>query len=284
MTDPSVSRDTATWVDGVRSRQLPLPDRGLEFGDGLFETLLVRGAEPLFTDFHLRRLLRGCRLLAFPDCADAVRENLRLVSAETAAMGWHWSALRLTLTRGAGPRGYAPPEHPRPRIIIGVTRLDDTRPGLASPAVLGLANLRWSDQPALAGLKHLNRLEQVLAARECREAGTDEAVMLDQAGAVVSVVAGNLFVVHDGTLLTAPLDKCGIAGTRRALVMQRWAPALGLAVREEPISIGQLETADEVFFSNSLVGLRPVARFGPATWTSHAICEALYRQYQDELG
>ncbi len=275
--------NTVIWLDGVQTSKLPLPDRGLEFGDGLFETLLVRDDEPLYCELHLERLQRGCQTLAFPDCTLAIREYLRLATAEIAVRGWRWSALRLTLTRGAGPRGYVPPEDAIPRIIISVTHLDQTSPRMAIPAALGLASVRWPTQPLLAGLKHLNRLEQVLAAREYHMAGLDEAVMLDQQGRLVSVVAGNLFLVLGGQLLTAPLNNCGIAGTRRDLIKQRWAPALGLAVQEETLTTAQLEIADEAFYSNSLLGLRPVASFGQRTWTSHTICEALYRQYQAEL-
>lgn len=135
----------------------------------------------------------------------------------------------------------------------------------------------------LAGLKHLNRLEQVLAAREYRNAGSDEALMLDQEGRPVSVVAGNLFLVCKGRILTAPLVNCGIAGTRRTLIMRRWAPALGMMVDEVDLSMAQLETAQEVFYSNSLLGMRPVAALGLHRWSSHKVCEALHQQYRGEL-
>ena len=275
--------DTLIWLDGAEASALPLPDRGLDFGDGVFETLLTRHGEPLYLDLHLARMLRGCKLLALPDCDSAVRRHLQAVTLAITAHGWHWASLRITLSRGAGPRGYAPPTKARPRIVISVTRLDKFTPNMAAPAALHLADMRWATQPALAGLKHLNRLEQVLAAAEYNEAGLDEAVMLGQTGQVISVVAGNLFVVSGGEILTPRLRNCGIHGTRRDLVMRRWAPKLGLAVRECTLGIGQLEEADEVFYSNSLVGLRPVARFGRRRWSTHTICDALYRQYRQEL-
>jgi 4-amino-4-deoxychorismate lyase len=278
-----VSGNTAIWLNGAEAVALPLPDRGLDFGDGLFETLLVRGARPLYSELHLARLQAGCRALMFPDCISAVGEQLQQAAAACAARDWHWSALRVTLTRGAGPRGYAPPENAEPRIIIAATRLPQMSHHLAVPARLGLAGVRWPAQPLLAGLKHLNRLENVLAARECRDAGYDEAVMLDQWSRPVSVVAGNLFALCDGELMTAPLESCGIAGTRRDLIMRRWAPALGLAVREEFMSVDQLEGAQEVFYSNSLLGLRPVASFGQGSWREHPLCESLHRLYRDEL-
>ena len=277
------SGNTAIWLNGVAATALPLPDRGLEFGDGLFETLLVMGAQALYSELHLARFQAGCRALMFPDCSRAVHQQLRQAASASAARGWRCSALRVTVTRGAGPRGYAPPEKAEPRIIITATRLEEMTDRMPEPARLGLARVRWPAQPLLAGLKHLNRLENVLAAREYREAGYEEAVMLDQQGYPVSLVAGNLFAVCDGQLLTPPLHGCGIAGTRRELVMRRWAPALGLAVREEFMTVDQLERAQEIFYSNSLLGLRPVASFGERIWNEHPVCAALHRLYRDEL-
>ncbi len=275
--------DSLIWLDGVRVSSLPLPDRGLEFGDGLFETLLIHASEPLYPELHLARLSKGCTALGFPDCDTAVREQLQVVGYAIAALDWARGALRITLTRGAGPRGYAPPDNPTPRIIISATALGEGARDMPAPAALMLSSVRWPTQPMLAGLKHLNRLEQVLAAREYRSAGSDEAVMLDQDGRPVSVVAGNLFLVCERRILTAPLVNCGIAGTRRSLIMQRWAPALGMVVEEVDLSMAQLETAQEIFYSNSLLGLRPVATLGQHRWSSHQVCEALHQQYWGEL-
>lgn len=278
-----MSGETAIWLNGAEAAALPLPDRGLDFGDGLFETLLLKDGLPLYSELHLERLQAGCRTLMFPDCVDLVREQLQNVVAAIAARDWRWSAVRVTVTRGAGPRGYAPPEKAEPRIIIAATRLQEPSRRLPGPARLGLSSVRWPSQPLLAGLKHLNRLENVLAARECREGGYDEAVMLDQGERPISVVAGNLFAVCDGRLLTPPLQSCGIAGTRRNLIMERWAPALGLDVCEEFMSLDQLQGAQELFYSNSLLGLRAVASLGQRSWSDHPVCASLYQLYRDGL-
>lgn len=275
-----MSGDTAIWLDGERIAALPLPDRGLDFGDGLFETLLVREGRPLYSELHLERLARGCKVLMFPDCSARVQEQMYLAAEATGASS---CAMRITLTRGSGPRGYAPPPITAPRVVISTTRLDTPVQAKPLPARLGVASIRLATQPALAGIKHLNRLEQVLAAQEYCGQGLDEAVMLDQQGRVISVVAGNLFLAIDKELLTPAIGDCGVAGTRRALIRQRWAPAIGLGVREEVISALQLEQADEVFYCNSLVGLRPVASIGSRSWNAHPMCEALYRHYLSEL-
>lgn len=275
---------TDIWLDGDPASALPLPDRGLDYGDGLFETLLLRSGTPLVLELHLDRMQRGLSALGFPaDTRNRLEECLSRSLDALTKRASPWASMRITVSRGAGPRGYAPPEEPSPRILISVGEQALNPRLMAAPAVLGTAALRWSVQPALAGLKHLNRLEQVLAAAEARQRGWDEAVMLDQAGQAVSVTAGNLFLVRDGEIHTAMLDQCGIAGTRRHLIMQRWAPALGIGVRETRLEPGQLEQADEVFFSNSLTGIRPVASINSANWSSHPICEALHARYQADL-
>lgn len=274
---------TATWLDGAPVSSLPLPDRGLDFGDGLFETILLQRGRPLLLDLHLQRLQRGLEVLQFPACLAEVEQRLRQASAAVTELGWSWAAMRATVTRGAGPRGYAPPATPQPRILLRASALESDPLLLPAPASLALAAIRCASQPALAGLKHLNRLEQVLAAAEAAAAGMDEALLLSQAGELVSVSSGNIFLLCDGVLLTPPLDCCGIAGTRRRIIMQRLAPACGLEVRETRLTLAQLEQCDEAFYSNSLVGLRPIGRFGEHSWESHRVCRALFEQYRGAL-
>ncbi len=271
------------WLDGAPASALPLPDRGLDFGDGLFETLLLRHGEPLFVEPHMQRLGRGLELLGFPDCLERAATELAQSAAAIAGRGWPWSALRLTLTRGAGPRGYAAPPQARPRIVIKATQLTQDCAQQEQAARLAVARIRWATQPALAGIKHLNRLEQVLAATECRSKGFDELLMLAQSGHAVSVTAGNLFLLREGQLLTPVLRDSGIAGTRRRLVMERWAPAIGLRTVECDLSVADVEAADEVFYSNSLLGVRPVASLGDRRWAQHSVCDALHQQYLGEL-
>jgi 4-amino-4-deoxychorismate lyase len=276
-----VTAHPAIWIDGEPAEALPLPDRGLDFGDGLFETLLVWRGRPLFPELHLQRLGAGLQALSFPDCVDAVGRQLETVAAFVTDR--EWTALRLTVTRGAGPRGYTPPHEVRPRIIISASTLTHDCATMASPAHVQLGTVRWPTQPLLAGLKHLNRLEQVLAASEARSLACDETVMLDQQGNVISVAAGNLFLLVEGRLLTPLLDDCGIAGTRRRLLLEQWAPALGLPVEQTRVSVQQMLSAEEVFYSNSLLGLRPVASLGERHWHKHPVCQALHRCYLETL-
>ncbi len=278
-----MSEAPVTWLDGHPGGDLPLPDRALEFGDGLFETLLLRSGRPLFLDLHLQRLACGLETLHFPDCVDAVRSQLTAASAAIAARNWDWSALRLTVSRGSGPRGYAPPANPAPRILISVSALTRDCSVMLSPASLALSSVTLSSQPLLAGLKHLNRLEQVLAARELTESGKDEALMCDAEGYGISVVAGNLFAVSGSRLLTPGLGECGVAGTRRRLVLERWAVELGLQPAESRLSLQALQSADELLICNSLTGPRPVACLLDTHWQQHPVCSALFQCYLRDM-
>ncbi len=271
----------AIWVDGERSGALPLPDRGLDFGDGLFETLLLRQGRPTLLAYHLQRLQTGLHTLGFPECDDALQAQLRIACGALEHLPW--AALRLAITRGAGPRGYAPPEQCQPRIIITAAPLASDRLVMPDPITLDWANIRWSCQPALAGLKHMNRIEQVLAAAEARKKGVDDVVVLGQEGNACSVSAGNLFAMIDGVLHTPALETSGIAGTRRRLVMEQIAPAMGLEVVEGPILPRELQMADEVFCCNSIKGIQPVKALAERHWDSFPCSRAIHSQYREHI-
>lgn len=265
------------WLDGRAVTALPLPDRGLEFGDALFETLRLHRGKPLLLDAHLQRLQRGLEQLRFPACEQRVREQLTNVLSGVADE-LSEAAVRLTLTRGAGPRGYRPPQQATPRILITLTPLDDGPWPLDQPAATIIeAQLRLHSQPALAGLKHANRLEQVMAADEAGVAGADEALMRHADGRVICMASGNLFAVESGRLITPNLHDCGIEGTLRGWLIER----LGAEVVD--LSLERLLDAQEWFYGNSLVGCRPVAAFAGRQWTQHDTCRQVNQRLAEEL-
>lgn len=278
-----MASNVSVWLDGVPGSALPLPDRGLDFGDGLFETLLLENGRALFRQAHLERLRVGLAALALPDCSSTAEQHLERVCADIVSRGWPWAALRITVTRGAGERGYAAPAQVTPRIIITASPMQHDCRQMPQPAALVFADLRLSSEPFLAGVKHLNRLEQVIAATQARQAQADESVLLDHSGRVVSVAAGNLFFVVGKELVTPPLAACPIHGTRRRLVIEQLAPALGLDIREARVESEFFSSCDEVFFTNSLQGLRPVKTLGAASWETYPVCEALFEQYLREV-
>jgi 4-amino-4-deoxychorismate lyase len=276
-----VSTQPIFWIDGKQSATLPLPDRGLEFGDGLFETMLYQRGEIAFLDYHLLRLTRGLDTLKFPDCTSFVQSCLDRALSNLA--GTDSGSLRLTVTRGQGPRGYAPPIDCQPRVIISFNVAQYDIDQFPEPAVTEVCTLRWSNNASLAGLKHLNRLEQVMASQERLARGLDEMLMLDQRERVISTISGNLYAVFNGEIHTPVIDSAGIRGTRRQLLIERWSHALDMKVVEQDIDLERLLGASELFYSNSLVGLRPIQSVGRTIWSGHPVCEALYNIYSGEL-
>jgi len=250
-----------SWVDGQPADALSLKDRGLAYGDGLFETIAVHGGQPVLLERHLTRLAEGCSRLAISADIELVRSELL---AYAAAMGE--GVLKLILTRGDGLRGYAPdPAAQGRRILQG-------NPPAAYPFVHGEQGVRLfpcvtrlSNQPLLAGLKHLNRLEQVLARAEWHDSEHAEGLMLDQAGRVIEGVFSNLFVVRDGVLITPDLKRCGVAGVMRAEILFQ-AESLAIPSQITDISLEQLQWADEVFICNSVYGVWPVRAYAALSW------------------
>lgn len=250
---------------------LPADDRGLGYGDGLFETLRFTGGRAPLAPRHCRRMAAGARRLGIPFDEDAWWRAL-----DAAVAGGGEGVAKLILTRGSGGRGYRPPARPRPRLLW------QRHPLVARPArqyrdglVLGVAATRLSDQPALAGLKHLNRLEQVLAAGETARQGWDEALMLDRQGRPMSLTSMNLFAVCDGELRTPPLARAGVHGVMRGLILDDLASAQGLMVRQRPLTLAHMRQAEEVFACNSVAGIMPVRKLGLWNWSAGPVTAAL---------
>jgi 4-amino-4-deoxychorismate lyase len=249
------------WVNGRPARTVEVADRGLTYGDGLFETLAVRQGLPRLLEFHLDRLEEGARRLALwaPD-----RKRLAAELEQRAAELVH-GTLKLILTRGPGPRGYRPPEpvRQRPTLILGAWPARRSGDGGSDvlPVLRGiqvrLCRTRASRNPATAGLKTLNRLEQVLARAEWNDPAIAEGLMLDEAGNLVGGTMGNLFLVHRGRLLTPAVDQAGVAGVMRRAVLET-TPSLGLPVVVGQVDLATLAAAEEVFLTNALRGLQPV--------------------------
>ncbi len=248
------SADPTALIDGRPAAVVPLTDRGLQYGDGLFETIAVLDGEPLLWERHMQRLAAGCARLLLPAPDPAILlEEARSLSADTAS-----GVLKLIYTAGSSQRGYARPQLLQPRRILVLSPPPDHpwrywREGVD----IGYCSLRLQPQGMFAGLKHLARLEQVLARREVDGRGLVEGLLLDRDGCVVEAVACNVFAVCDGMLLTPPLDDAGVRGVMRDYVLEL-AQELGIPVAQRPLMPGQLAAAEEIFLTNSLIGLWPV--------------------------
>ena len=274
-----MTASTVYWIDGARTASLPLPDRGLDFGDGLFETFLLAHDRILYRERHFQRMRSGLLRPGFPDCTDIAERCLNTVLEEALELGISCAALRMTVTRGAGPRGYKPPMDCEPRLIVALTPTAKAWDAFPDPVSLGVASIRLASQSQLAGIKHLNRLEQVMAAQECARDDSDDLLMLDQDGHVISVISGNVFAVVKEGIITPKIEACGVLGTRRQALIENWAPALGLQVEQRSITPAELEQAHEIFITNSIIGLRSISRFGRGRWRSYPVCEALHAIY-----
>jgi branched-subunit amino acid aminotransferase/4-amino-4-deoxychorismate lyase len=233
---------------------IPADDRGFALGDGLFETLLAQDGAPLRAAAHLERMATGCLILGLPapDPAAAV-QRMRAALAD-AGLAKGLAAVRLTLTAGSGGRGLDRPEPAAPRLVATAA----PAPPPMGPARLATASVRRNDGSPTARLKTLAYLDNVLARREAREAGADEALMLNTRGQVACAAAANLFWIEGETLVT-PALACGVlAGTTRARVLAA-AAALGVRVREATAGLAALRGAESLFLTNALVGVRAVA-------------------------
>jgi 4-amino-4-deoxychorismate lyase len=245
-----------SWIDGVPGTDVPADDRGLQYGDGLFETLLLRGGVPRFLDAHLERLTLGLARLGIPFQVEALRKDI----ARATALAPPLAILKIIVTRGSAPRrGYAPTDGMASRRVVTLWSTVATD-ALKSGVALGIAHSRAATSSALAGMKTLNRLENVLAAAEIAD-GEFDVIMVDSAHRVISGSSCNLFLVNGGRLVTPRLDTAGVAGVMRGIVL-REAARLGIAVELRDLALEDVTRADEVFITNARIGVVPVARVG----------------------
>lgn len=232
-------------------------DRGLTLGDGVFETVKAAGGSVPLLPRHVQRMKNGAGVLAIPFDADvgaieaAIRETLGANGLRDGV-----AAVRITLTRGVGPRGLVPPDEPQPTLIITATAFDDS---VAPPATAVISAVRRNESSPLANVKSLNYLDNVMARQEAANAGADDAVMLNAAGALACASAANLFLVSSGAILTPAVADGVLPGITRALVLEA-ASDLGVPAAETTLEPDALARSDEAFLTSSLIGVRPLIR------------------------
>jgi 4-amino-4-deoxychorismate lyase len=258
-----------TLIDGRPGDRVPASDRGLQYGDGLFETIAVRCGSPCLWHRHWARLAMGCERLRLPvpDPGRVMGDVERLLDDTGAGDG----VLKLIVTRGSGPRGYAPPPAPTPRCILSfVPGLPGASPEPSAAATLTLCRTPLGENPRLAGIKHLNRLEQVLARSEWSDPAILDGLMCNPHGQVVCGTMSNVFVLDDNGLATPPLTACGVAGTIRAVVHE-CAGALGIPISERVLRPADLLAAQGLIVTNALRGAVAVGYFGAHRYHPDAV-------------
>jgi 4-amino-4-deoxychorismate lyase len=249
-------------VNGVAADNVAATDRGLAYGDGVFRTLVLRQGRARQWARHYRKLAHDCAALAIACPPEA------LLAGEVAQLARHSpdAVVKIIVTRGSGARGYAPPQ---PSTLTRIV-MDSPVPGYPEEFVragvaVHVCQMRLSSQPRLAGVKHLNRLENVLARAEWNDPAVPEGILLDAEEHVVGGTMTNLFIVEDGGLVTPPLLLCGVAGVTRERIMQG-AGRLGMACREEPVTLPRLLGAQEALLVNSVIGAWQVKSCAGRGW------------------
>lgn len=268
----------AAWVDGLPTTCVSLADRGLHYGDGVFTTIRVHDGRACWIEAHRARL-----------CADAAKLGLSAVDAAVlqaeiaAAAGLPGvGALKVLLTRGDGPRGYAPHAASGRRLLFAYPPLAVDPALYRHGARLRRCDLLLSEQARLAGIKHLNRLEQVLARAEWDDPEIDEGLLCNQAGQVISATAANVFARFGGCWITPPVDRSGVAGLCRAAILA--SPASAHTLRVAALGFADCLRADELWLSNALRGIVPVARLGDHRYTEFSAARALMQRLHPGLG
>ena len=254
-----MSAPLGSWIDGVRGETLPADDRGLHYGDGLFESIGVRAGVARFLEAHLARLASGCARLGIRFSSMA---ELRAEIATALVLAPPRAMLKIIVTRGSAVRrGYAPQGTESARRLLSLWPEAALPTSVAAGVALHRATITLADNPALAGIKHLSRLENVMAAAEVAAQGAFDALLLDGSGHVISGAMSNVFLVRDGHVLTPRLDRSGVAGVMRGVVLRECA-SLGIAAAEGRVTLEALLAADEAFITNVRLGVVPVLRVG----------------------
>lgn len=241
-------------INGGEVDQILVNDRGFQYGDGLFETIEVLDGHPIFLDQHLVRLSHGCASLKIPtpDIKQLTDECYFVCQKAKQAV------LKIIVTRGLGGRGYRQPETIQPTRVISLYPFPEYPCTHSEQGI----NARFCDtrlglNPALAGIKHLNRLEQVMARAEWDNPNIQEGLMLGGNGHIIEGTMTNLFYVKDDIIYTASLHMAGVAGIVRGIII-RLSAEHNHTLIEHDYGKDALLAADEVFVCNSIIGIWPI--------------------------
>lgn len=266
------------WVNGRPATEVAVQNRGLTYGDGLFETLRISTRGPVLLEYHLDRLQNGAQRLRIPFDRAAMTQELN------AFPGCHHPGIvKLIYTRGVGGRGYSPANFEQPTRILS-SHSEPTWPArhYEQGVHLHTCQTRLGRNPLLAGMKHLNRLEQVLARSEWLDADAyQEGLVCDTEGNMVEGVMSNLFFVVDKVVQTPLLANCGVAGVLRRWLLEHFQ-RLQMTVAEVEKPPCHLQRASEVFTCNSVYGVWPVASLGNLQWVPGAVtrrAQTLFQQH-----
>lgn len=242
--------DSIAIINGKEQSNISIFNRNFQYGDGLFETCVVNNNQILFWEKHLSRLDIGCRKLKIKNIEEEIwlkdiKKALILTSKKNCV-------LKLILSRGNSQRGYSYSDDILPVRVVIVSEMKNVQ--AKESFSLEYASSGYHSNPNLAGIKHCNRIEQILARSSLKR---DEAIMLDENQNIISVTQGNIYFIFGQSLVTPKLDRCGVIGSRRSLILEL-AESIELNVEEGNVSMNDAKKADEAFISNSIMGIQSV--------------------------
>ena len=260
-----------TLINGVPCETISVHDRGLLYGDGIFRTLLLRAGKLQQWSRHYSKLLKDCAAIKLPCPSEAtLRDDLAVLTAKVQD-----AVVKVMITRGVATRGYTPPSTPSITRILSLSSIPSFPESFASSGVhLHLCQLRLSSQPYLAGVKHLNRMENVLAASEWADPEIAEGLLLDEAGNVIEGVRSNIFMIKNNEIITPDLSHSGVAGVQRERIIDL-ASKHAMVCKIKNISLAELLQADEIFLTNSVIGLWPVRKVASYDAMHHPLTELI---------
>ena len=270
-------------INGVPGNSISIRDRGLLYGDGVFRTLRAAQGKALHWPLHYLKLQRDCTALGIT-CPD---EALLCAELDQVLAQQPDGVVKLIVTRGEGARGYTPSAGTAPTRIWDFSPLPDYPPEWAARGIKAyVCSLRLAEQPRLACVKHLNRLENVLAAAELSDAQLHdsqlaEGLLLDADGHLIEGIRSNLFMVSQGRLVTPDLSRCGVAGIQRGRVMA-WALQHGITLQVRDVELEEALHADELFIVNSVIGLWPIRELGQRHWSHFPVVEQIRHDLEQQ--
>lgn len=260
-------------VNGSFEQTVSPLDRGLAYGDGVFRTLVMRDGIPECWPQHYQKLVADCAMIKIvcPSAELLMSDLQQLFAPDETAIA------KIIITRGEGERGYAPPAITSPMRVVIKSSIKTYPANYFTDGVnLHVCKTPMATQPMLAGVKHLNRLENVLARMEWTDPDIVDGIMMDEQNHVIECTAANIFICFSDTLITPALNRCGIAGVTRQRVIDM-AHLLGLSVKIEPITMPKLLSADEVIITNSTYGALQAKSILQTVWSPTSLAADIRR-------
>lgn len=246
-------------INGQQAERISIRDRGLQYGDGCFETIRVLANTPVLWSAHLKRLEHACKVLQLPVNFDLLQSEISQILQLNKAAD---VILKIIITRGEGGRGYAPPKQTDPTRILQL--IDYVPPDTRKGARAILCQHRLSSSSSLAGIKHLNRLDQILASAQI-PADCDEGLCMNEEGHLIEACRSNLLLAIDDELVTPDLSKSGVEGVMLNHLITEFGKQ-GIQVLKKTLSLYELKMAKEILLCNSVFGVWPIAEIQNEDW------------------